>query len=89
MKILKVLMIAIIALFTFEGANAQVVVKARVGAPVHRHYYRHPVRRTVLVTHRVYHPRYHRAVVVRHRPVIVRRAYYRPHRRVVVHTVVR
>jgi hypothetical protein len=89
MKTIKVLMIAIIALFTFEGAKAQVVIKARVGAPIHRHYY-HPVRRTVVVAHPVYHRPYHRrAVVVRHRPVVVRHAYYHPHKRVVVRTVVR
>lgn len=75
MKAVKVLMIAIVALFTFEGAKAQVIVKARVGAPVHRHY-RHPVRRTVVVRHH-----YHR------RPV--RHAYHRPHRRVVTRTVIR
>lgn len=70
-------MIAIVALFTFEGAKAQVVVKARVGAPVHRHY-RHRVRRAVVVRHH-----YHR------RPVVVRHAYHRPHRRVVTRTVIR
>ncbi len=89
MKTIKVLMIAIIALFTFEGAKAQVVVKARVGAPVHRHYYHRPYHRAVVVTHPVHHRYYRRAVVVRHRPVVVRHAYYRPHKRVVVRTAVR
>lgn len=79
MKAVKILMIAIIALFTFEGAKAQVVVKARVGAPVHRHYYRHPVRRAVVIRHNHYH----------HRPIVVRHVYHRPHRRVVTRAVIR
>jgi hypothetical protein len=47
MKYLKVLLIAIIAMFTFGSAMAQVVVRARVGGPAyhrhwhHRHYHRH------------------------------------------------
>jgi hypothetical protein len=84
MKAVKVLMIAIVALFAFEGAKAQVVVKARVGAPVHRHYHRRPVRRTVVVTRPVIvHHRYHR------RPAVVRPVYRGPHRRVVTRTVIR
>jgi hypothetical protein len=89
MKTIKVLMIAIIALFTFEGAKAQVVVKTRVGAPVHRHYYHRPYHRAVVVTRPVHRPYYHRAVVVRRRPVVVRHAYHHPHKRVVVRTVAR
>ncbi|WP_184548686.1 hypothetical protein [Mucilaginibacter sp. FT3.2] len=69
MKTIKVLLIALVALFTFEGAKAQVVVKARVGAPVHRHYHHRPVRRTVVVRHRVRRPYHHRPVVV-HRRVV-------------------
>jgi hypothetical protein len=85
MKYLKVLAVAIIAMFAFEGAQAQVVVKARVGAPVQRTTYH---RKTVVVTRPVYRPRYHRAVVV-NRPVyrrtVVRPAYRRnAHTRVVV-----
>jgi hypothetical protein len=84
MKYLKVLAVAVVAMFAFEGAQAQVVVKARVGAPVQRVYHR----RTVVVTRPVYRPRYHRAVVV-NRPVyrrtVIRPAYSRnAHTRVVV-----
>jgi hypothetical protein len=84
MKYLKVLAVAVIAMFAFEGAQAQVVVKARVGAPVHHIYHR----RTVVVNRPVYRPRYHRAVVV-NRPVyrrtVVRPAYrHNAYTRVVV-----
>ncbi|MDB5287770.1 MAG: hypothetical protein JWR05_2719 [Mucilaginibacter sp.] len=84
MKYLKVLAVAIIAMFAFEGAQAQVVVKARVGAPVHHVYHR----RTVVVNRPVYRPRYRRAVVV-NRPVyrrtVIGPAYRRnAHTRVVV-----
>jgi hypothetical protein len=54
MKYLKVLLIAIVAVFTFGSAKAQVVVRARIGAPAHRHYYhRRPV-------YHHYHHRYYR-----------------------------
>lgn len=84
MKYLKVLAVAIVALFAFEGASAQVVVRARVGAPV-RH-------RTVVVSRPVaYRPAYRRTVVVNRphyrRAVVVNRsvAYHRPYaKRVVV-----
>lgn len=67
MKTIKVLLIALVAFFTFEGAKAQTVVRTRV---VHRHYYHHrPVHRRVVVTHRVHRPYHHRAVVV-HRTVV-------------------
>ncbi|MDB5063096.1 MAG: hypothetical protein JWP67_2939 [Mucilaginibacter sp.] len=85
MKYLKVLAVAIIAMFAFEGAQAQqVVVKARVGAPVQRVYHR----RTVVVNRPVYRPAYHRVVVV-NRPVyrrtVIRPAYrHNAHTRVVV-----
>jgi len=54
MKTLKVLVIAIVAIFTFGSARAQVVVKARIGDQPHRR---------VVVQHR----QYHRRVVVVHR----------------------
>lgn len=77
MKILKIAVIAIIAAASFSTAQAQVVVKARIGGPtVVRHEPVRVVRRPV--HRRVYHPR--RRVIVRQpvhhrrpRPVIVRR----------------
>lgn len=60
MKYLKVLLIAVITVITFGSAKAQVVVRARVGAPVHRHYYQH---RRVVVSHR---PAYRSHVYWRH-----------------------
>ncbi len=45
MKYLKVLLLAVLTMFTFGSAMAQVVVRARVGPPPphrhwhHRHYY--------------------------------------------------
>lgn len=91
MKYLKVLAIAIVAMFAFEGAKAQVVVRARVGAPVHtrtvvveRPSYRTHYRRTVVATRPVYHRNYRRTVVVE-RPVYRRTVtYHRPYKRVVV-----
>ena len=89
MKYLKVLAIAVVAMFAFEGAKAQVVVSARIGsAPVY-----HP-RRTVVVNRPVYvrhRPVYRRTVVV-NRPVyrnhyrrtVVRPGYYNNHKKVVV-----
>jgi len=53
MKALKVLVIAIVAIFTFGSTRAQVVVKARIGEQP---------RRRVVVVHRPY----HRHVVVVH-----------------------
>lgn len=41
MKYLKVLLIAVITVITFGSARAQVAVKARAGAPGHRHYVHH------------------------------------------------
>ncbi|MBD1367126.1 hypothetical protein IDJ77_25165 [Mucilaginibacter sp. ZT4R22] len=91
MKYLKLLAVTIIALFAFEGAKAQVVVRTRV-APVHqrtvvttRPVYRHAYRRTVVATRPVvYHRPYHRTVVVT-RPAYRRTvAYHRPYKRVVV-----
>ena len=81
MKYLKVLAVAVIAMFAFEGAKAQVVVKARIGAPVHHTYHR----RTVVVNRPVYHRNYHRRAVIVNRPVyrraVVRPAYHRNYRR--------
>lgn len=69
MKILKIVIIALVTVFTFSAAEAQIRVKATIGAPVQH-------RRVVVVQHR---PVYHRrVVVVHHRP------YYHRHRRVVV-----
>jgi hypothetical protein len=86
MKYLKVLAVAVIAMFAFEGAKAQVVVKARMGAPVQRTYHR----RTVVVNRPVYHRNYHRRAVIVNRPVyrrtVVRPVYHRNYRR---HAVVR
>ncbi|WP_374951455.1 hypothetical protein [Mucilaginibacter sp.] len=81
MKYLKVLAVAIIATFAFEGAQAQVVVNARIGAPAHRVYRQ----RTVVVNRPAYRPAYRRTVVV-NRPVyrrtvvrpVYRRTYVRP-----------
>jgi hypothetical protein len=41
MKYLRALLLIILAMFTFGSAMAQVVVRARVGPPVHRRYYHH------------------------------------------------
>ena len=76
MKYIKVLAVAIVALFAVEGAKAQVVVHARVGAPVvrtrtvvvNRPYHRPHYRRTVVVNRRYHRPHYRRAVVV-NRPI--------------------
>jgi hypothetical protein len=83
MKSLKVLAIAIVAMFAFEGAKAQVVVNAHIGTPPPRPrtvLVERPVDRVVVVDryHRR-HPRYRRAVVVS-RPVY----YHAPRRRVIV-----
>lgn len=69
MKMLKIMLIALITVFTFGAAKAQVRVRATIGAPVHHR---------VVVVHR--RPVYHRrVVVVRHRP------YYHRRHVVVVH----
>lgn len=91
MKYLKTLAVTIIAIFAFEGAKAQVVVKARIGAPVQhrtvvttRPVYHRTYRRTVVATRPVYHRPYRRTVVVSrpaHRRTVV---YHRPYRRTVV-----
>ncbi len=39
MKYLKILLLAFVAVFTFGNAMAQVIVRARVGPPVHRHWH--------------------------------------------------
>jgi len=58
MKILKIALIALVTVFTFASADAQVRVRATIGA--------RPQHRTVIVHRR---PVYHRrVVVVRHRP---------------------
>lgn len=75
MKTLKLLAVAIAAVCCFETANAQVVVRARIGAPAPRHrvvVVQQPVhRRVVVVQHQGYHRAYghsyrHREVIVRH-----------------------
>gem|GEM_PF-3306514 len=67
MKILKVAVIALIAVASYStAANAQVIVKARIGGNDHR-----PVRRY----HRPYHRPYHR--VYRHRVYHRRGPYHR------------
>ncbi|TWR25785.1 hypothetical protein FPZ43_15995 [Mucilaginibacter pallidiroseus] len=86
MKALKVFAIAIIAMFTFQGAKAQVAINARIGAPA-------PVYRprTVVVTRPVYHRPVRRMVYARpvyrrpvYRKVYVNRGYYRQPKRVVM-----
>jgi hypothetical protein len=81
MKYLKIVAVAVVAMFAVEGAKAQVVVSAHIGTPpppqrvvvVER-----PADRVVVVDrHRHYRrPRYRREVVVarpiRHRRVVVR-----------------
>jgi hypothetical protein len=52
MKYLKMFLLIIVAMFTFGSTMAQVVVRARVGPPVHRHWHhRH--------WHRPHHRYYH------------------------------
>jgi hypothetical protein len=70
MKALKILAVAVVAVCCIETANAQVVVRARIGTP--------PPRHRVVVVQR---PVHHRVVVTRpyHRP------YYRHHRAMVRH----
>ncbi|MFD0792911.1 hypothetical protein ACFQZX_04740 [Mucilaginibacter litoreus] len=86
MKTLKIFAIAIIAMFGFNSAKAQVAVSAHIGTPaVHasavyvKPAYRPAPRRVVMVD-RSYRRRYYRRPVVVTRPV-----YYRHHpKRVVV-----
>ncbi|HTK20166.1 MAG TPA: hypothetical protein VL442_11650 [Mucilaginibacter sp.] len=60
MKIVKTLLVVLVAALSFGNANAQVRIKARIGDP--------PPRRVVVVHHPVRHHYYHhRHVVVRHR----------------------
>jgi hypothetical protein len=72
MKALKILAVAIVAFCTVETANAQVVVKARIGTPPpHRVVvvHRPPVhRRVVVVQRRPYYRHHHRQVVVVRHP---------------------
>jgi hypothetical protein len=61
MKIVKTLLVVLVAALSLGNANAQVRIKARIGGPP-------PPRRVVVVHHPVYHHHYHRRhVVVRHR----------------------
>ncbi|MES2060959.1 MAG: hypothetical protein V4456_03510 [Bacteroidota bacterium] len=81
MKYLKVLAVAVVAMFAFEGAKAQVVVSAHIGTPppTRTVVVERPVDRVVVVNrHYRRHPRYRRTVVVS------RPGYYREHRRRVV-----
>jgi len=71
MKIAKIMIIALVTIFTFSAAEAQVRVKATIGAQEHH--------RTVVVQRP-----YHRRVVVRHgsyhrRVVVARRRDDRRH----------
>lgn len=71
MKYIKVLAVAIVALFAVEGAKAQVVVHARVGAPIVRTrtvVVDRPYHQRTVVVNRPHHRRHHRRVVV-NRPV--------------------
>jgi hypothetical protein len=63
MKIVKTLLVVLVAALSFGTANAQVRIKARIGGPP-------PPRRVVVVHHPVY--RHH---VYHHRHVVVRRHY--------------
>lgn len=58
MKYLKIMIVALIAMFSFAKADAQVHVGVNLGG---HPYYHH---RRVVVVH---HPYHHRVVVVRHR----------------------
>jgi hypothetical protein len=81
MKSIKVLAVAIVAMFAFEGAKAQVVVSAHIGTPppTRTVVVERPVDRVVVVDrHRHRRPHYRRTVVVS------RPGYYREHRRRVV-----
>lgn len=85
MKIIKIALIAVVTVFTFSAAEAQVRVNATIGSrPVpHRTVVVHrPYHRPVIVTRPVYH---HRMVVRRpvyhHRVVVAHRPHYRDHRR--------
>lgn len=73
MKTAKVIIIALVTLFTFGAANAQVRVHATIGArPQHRTVIVHrPYHRTVVVRRHYYHRPYHRPYYRHH--------YYRHH----------
>jgi hypothetical protein len=78
MKTLRILAAAAMAVCLFETANAQVVLKARIGTPPpHRVVvvHRPPARRVVVVNH-PYHRPYHRPYYAHRRTVVVRH----PHR---------
>jgi hypothetical protein len=82
MKYLKVLAVAVVAMFAFEGAKAQVVVSAQIGtpSPTRTVIVERPVERRVVVV-----DRYHRRPHYRRTVVVARPAYYHArHRRVVV-----
>jgi hypothetical protein len=71
MKILKVIVIALVTVFTFSAAEAQVRVRATIGArPQHRTVVvRRPAYHSrVVVTNRGYHRGWHRRPVYRHHP---------------------
>jgi len=59
MKYFKVLLIAVVMLMTFGSARAQVVVRARIGAPVHRRHYPHREVVVVRPVHHGHHWRHH------------------------------
>lgn len=78
MKYIKVIAVAALAMFAFEGAKAQVVVSAHIGTPAPRRtvvverpverrvFVERPVERRVVVGQRHYrrHPRYRETVVI-------------------------
>lgn len=89
MKYIKILAVTVIGLFAINGAKAQVVVAARIGAPAPRTVVvERPVERRVVVVNRHgYRRNYYRRPVVVARPVYHRGPayYHRPvHRRVIV-----
>ena len=59
MKYLKLMILAVIAAFSFGSANAQ--VRVQIGG------HPHPYHRRVVVVHHRWHRPYHRTVIV-HRP---------------------
>lgn len=78
MKTLKIAMIALVTVFTFSAAKAQVRVNATIGSrpPQHRTVVVHrPIEHRTVVVHRPYrrpvivHRPFHRRVVVVHHPV--------------------
>ena len=82
MKYLKILAVAVVAMFAVERAKAQVVVHARIGAPappIRTVVVERPVERRVVVV-----DRYHRRPHYRRTVVVSRPAYYRAHHKRVV-----